>query len=201
MGQKNPRGELISWAAPICGFRSEGKWAQPILEYWSRVKPQRGNRYRYLFPYFNSSWVPGYNRRGSHGVTQSALTRLETLLGSPKLLKLYSARTWFPTCARQLEFGLEDRTALGHWQPGIKMPNNCDRAECATELSSSMQILSKIEMGWEPAGAFDVPDTQPNTPANTQAEGPASSAGSTSSTSSLSTVRSKRQDISKLDED
>ena len=137
------------------------------MKYWDRVKPQKKERYRYLSPNFWQDWAFGYNRRGAPGVVQATLTRLEQFLGFPKLLKLHSARTRFATCAGKLEFSLEERTTLGRWEPGSVMPNLYDRAICATELKIRRKILERINEGWVPAHAFEIPEIPGTTQART----------------------------------
>ena len=197
--QKNPTGELLSWEAPRAGISSNGAWVNPVYKYWGKVKPKE-KRYRYLSPHFQPDLGVGYNRRGSAGVIQAALTRLEQFLGFHKLLKLHSARTWFATCARQLDFSLEERTMLGHWKPGSLMPNLYDRAACATEIKLRNKVLEHINAGWVPAQAFEIPNPPGPTQAST-ARIADSSADTTSVSPTSSSGRSKKQDISKLDED
>ena len=199
--QKNPRGELIWRATPRVGFQSNGAWLNPLWKYWGEVKPSKEGRYRYLFPYFSPAWGIDYNRRGSHGATQAALTRVETRLGFPKVAKLHIARAWFATCARQLLFGLEDRTTLGHWKEGSRMPNLYDRAVCATELLLRNQILAKLHEWWIPSQAIEVPPLGGDKSDRKTVPLAESSADSTSYTSAASFVKDREVDISKLGED
>ena len=197
--QKNPRGGNIVWATPRVGIYSNGAWLNPLWKYWEKVQPKKDGKYRYLFPHFSPNWDIDYNRKGSHGVIQATLTRLELLLGFPKLLKLHSARTWFATCARQLMFGLEDRTTLGHWKEGSKMPNLYDRAVCATELNLRNQILQKLHSGWTPTHAFEIPNEGTATQETKKVL--AESSADTTSVTSTASFAKKEVDISKLEED
>ena len=131
----------------------------------------------------------GYEQEGVCRSYPSHTNAARAISGLPKLLKLHSARTRFATCARQLEFSLEERTALGHWKPGSLMPNLYDRAVCATELKLRNKILEEIKAGWEPVHAFEIPNNTGPTQASTArcAESPADS------TSVLPTSSSERE--------
>ena len=190
INQKSKGGGLISWAAPRRGLRSNGAWANPVISYWGKFKPKEGE-YRFLYPFVNAKWDVDTKKRGTNGVTQATFTRLELLLGFPPLIKLHSPRCWFATYARQLLFSKEERTVLGHWRPNSAMPDVYDRAECATELVLRGKILSKIQSGWRPAGAFELP----NTPTEDLAESPADS---TSESSTASFIRKQRENIADL---
>ena len=64
------------------------------------------------------------------------------------------------------------------------MPDRYDRAICAAELRLMSEILAKIAAGWRPTAAFEVPNTQQDTPGDTQV-GPESDSASVTSTASF----------------
>ena len=84
---------------------------------------------------------------------------MEELFGFPKSVQLHSARNFFATCAGQLLYGREFREKLGRWTAGSLMPDRYDRAECATELRLRSEIIEKLNSGWRPTKAYEVPPT------------------------------------------
>ena len=188
--QRAKDGELISWAAPRRGLRSNGAWANPLISYWGKFKP-RGGEYRHLYPSVTAKWVVGTKKRGTFGVTHAAFTKLLRLLGCPPLIKLHSPRCWFATYARQLLFGKEERTSIGRWRPGSAMPDVYDRAECAAELAPRDKIVSKIQSVRRPSGDFELPNTGEEDLAD-------SSADSISESPTSPFIYKKRENISGL---
>ena len=82
------------------------------------------------------------------------------------------------------------------------MCNVYDRAVCATELTLRDNILNKIDGGWRPAPAFEIPNSQTEGGAPvTQEECVESSEESTSETSTAEDVKNQRiNDITQLND-
>ena len=159
VNHKDKCGRENSWATPKSGFHSDGGWTRPLMRNWDKLKPKKG-KYTYLFPHVNQEWELNYKKRGTFGVVKTAISRIEKMLGFEKNAQLRSARNFFTTCAGQLLYGREFREKLGRWTPGSIMPDRYDRAECATELRLRSEIIAKIQGGWKPTKAFEVPPAE-----------------------------------------
>ena len=155
--QKSPKRELITWAAPRRGFRTNGAWVNPVWAYWKKFKPLKG-KFQYLVPHVDKEWKIT-NKQASGSCIHGVISRLEFKFGFPKLLTICSPRNFYATCARQLLFSKEERNTLGDWEPDSEMCNTYDRAVCATELRLRGNILNKIDGGWRPSPAFEVPNS------------------------------------------
>ena len=75
------------------------------------VKPPRTQMYRYLFPHFKPDWGFGFIRRGSPGVVQAALTRLELFLGARNSLNSISIERGI-RCVRDIWRSLEENDVI-----------------------------------------------------------------------------------------
>ena len=128
----------------------------------------------------------------TNGIAQHALARIEAHLKYDLKLKLHSPRNFFATCASRLRFPLEERGKLGRRAKGSVMPDRYGRALCATELRLRGDVINRINRGWRPTGAFEVPPSQEKGPSDT------SSCDSTSVTSTASSVLRKREAITDL---
>ena len=124
---------------------------------WFALKSKKKKDHISLFPHVSNDWALDLSKKGTYGVVQAAIARMETRFGFPKQMKVHSARNWFATCAGQLLYGREHREKLGRWAPGSIMPDHYDRAECATELRLWAEIIEKVQSGWRPSKAFEVP--------------------------------------------
>ena len=191
--------ELINWAAPRRGFRSNGAWVNPILAYWGKFQPPKGEFY-HLFPQVDKNWKIS-NKQAQGNCIQSVISRLEFRFGFPKLLTIQRPRNFYATCARQLLFSKEERNTLGHWKADSEMRNTYDRAVCATELRLRDSILNKIDGGWRPAPAFEIPNPQERADAQDTHSRAESSADSTSYTSTAEDIKEERiNDIAQLND-
>ena len=141
---------------PRRGQRSKGAWVNPLLTYWEKVWHKPGKQ-RSLYPFVSSGWECDVQKMGPVGVIQASFTRIEIRLGVPPLIKLQSHRCWFSTFTSQLLHSKEERSSLGRRMPDSTTPDRYDRAECATELHLRDKIIEKIQSGWRPAGAFELP--------------------------------------------
>lgn len=60
----------------------------------------------------------------------------------------------------ELLYGREIRETLGLWVAGSRMPDRYDRAGRATELRLRAETTQKINSGWMPTKAYEVPPKQ-----------------------------------------
>ena len=146
----------MSWATPRRGIKSNGRWARALFAHWNLIKPKKYT-FAYLFPKFDTEWVIHRQCRGTSGMTQAALVKLEQKLGFEPRLKLHSPRNWYATLANQLLMEPDKREKLGRWKKGSVMPEIYDRTVCVTELEIRNQILEKIDLGWLPCASFEIP--------------------------------------------
>ena len=197
LNHKDKGGAIMCWAAPKEGLKSKGKWCLPALSFWNTVNPslpkegaasQGGNKFYFLFPYFDKEWAVDFARAATNGTAQATLTRLEEACELKGLGRtLHSPRSWFATCATQLAFKREDRTTLGRWAAGSVMPDRYDRGICVTELRLRDEILGQVKDGWRPQKAFEIPTSKDKI----QNEAKESESDSTSVTSTASQFKTE----------
>ena len=156
LNHKDKMGRENSWATPSSGFHSGGGWTRPLMRLWEKLKPRKG-KYTWLFPHVTPNWEVDFKRKATFGVVRAAIAKIEVICGFGKSAHLHSARNFFATCASQLLYSRENREKLGRWTAGSAMPDRYDRAECATELRLRSEILARIQNGWKPTKAFEVP--------------------------------------------
>ena len=83
------------------------------------------------------------------------------------------------------------------------MPGHYDRAVCATELRMRSEIIAKVNEGWRPSPAFEVPNDGNGLEGPVKGEGEmslSSGAESTSETSLPGEEDAKIEDITQLEE-
>ena len=133
INNKDKSRNLTQWATPLLSLRAKSKWYEPIVEFWSKIKPPE-RKFAPLFPHVTNDWKIEYKRPASYGIVQGRLDVLLVEFVFSKGCRLHSFRNWAPTVARQLRFPREEREVIGHWAPGSKMPDRYDRSVCAAEL-------------------------------------------------------------------
>ena len=133
----------------------------------------------------------------SGNTTQSPIRVLEAKFGFPRSMTIHSPRNFYATCARQLLYAKAQRNTLGRWAEDSEVSNRYDRGVCATELRLRDDIPNRIEKGWRPAPAFEVPDMSiGGGPVQDMVE---SSASSTSDPPTPTSERNRRiEDITQL---
>ena len=132
---------------PLNGITNAQRWG-PIITHWECVKASDiGSCPTPLCPWVDKEWHSSLRRNATVGTAQATLTRIEREFGFANNLNVHSPRSWYATLTNQLLYSREDREKIGHWSPGILMPDLYDRATCATELRSRGEILEKIRGG------------------------------------------------------
>ena len=138
-----------------------------------------------------------YRKRGTFGVVKAAISRMEALFGFPKSVQLHCARNFFATCAGQLLYGREFREKLGRRTAGSLMPGRYDRAECAAELRLRSEIMDKLNSGWRPTKAYEVPPTTISDERRCEKENKLSASGSETDEASETSIP---ENIANLDD-
>ena len=152
---------VITWATPIGGINSKGKWIEPLLTFWRKQLPFAGGHHS-IFRQSDDHWAIDVSLRPPYYAVSKMFKKMCEHMGyANPVWALRIARAWFPTCANQLGWSEDERRRLGHWVPGPRAMDTYDRAVCTTELRVRNSNLGKItNSGWAPTPSFDVPNNQ-----------------------------------------
>ena len=94
---------------------------------------------------------------GTFGGVIAFLCKIQRLIGREPFLKLHSFRAFIPTCAEQLQFGMEKRRKLGRWSATSTIPDRYDRAAGAPELATRNKMSGSFAEGWRQSKEFGIP--------------------------------------------
>ena len=134
----------------------ETNWFTMIMGHWGMVKPAPGF-FSPLFPRLSETWRIRLDKKATRCAVQATLNRLMADIGCAVTLTTHSPRSWYAELAKQLLYTRGDKGNLGHWDPGVLMPDRYDRAARAEELRLRDEIFAKIRDGWVPPGPFETP--------------------------------------------
>ena len=133
------------------------------VSYCAREIHRRRPKTKVSTPRRHEDWAMGSPRPIKYSAALARLRRRAKLCGIGAKFTLHSPRAVLPTWDAQLVWHEEDRTALGRCVPNSEMPNWYDRAVCNAELRLRNEIVQKIQQGWKPPCAFELPKTRRKT--------------------------------------
>ena len=53
VNNKDKSGQLMTWATPLTGIKPKAKWYEPLLKFWTKIKPKEGRKFRFAFPAYS----------------------------------------------------------------------------------------------------------------------------------------------------
>ena len=83
INNKDKSGNLMQWATPLIGLKAKSKWYDPLVKYWTKIKPGE-KKFAALFPHVTPEWKIEYKRPATHGVVQGRLDVLVEEFGFSK---------------------------------------------------------------------------------------------------------------------
>ena len=88
---------IITWATPIEGMQSAGRWDEPLFKVWNKHHPMKGGHHS-LYRYSDESWSIDITRRPHYYTVLKMFRKLCEHMGYEKpIWTIHSARAWFPT--------------------------------------------------------------------------------------------------------